>query len=154
MSKPIVTNGAMIKCDKSCSLTPGAPVPDSGVFPEGAPGSLLIPPVNKAMSNKKPVANILDNKPMANITPFQMSCQSKSNPTVISASASATAAASGVKMFVPAPCIPSIASPWSAGSSSCKLCNSSLVTMDSTLKCTMGGTIEITNSSAQNTKIN
>ena len=154
MSKPIITNGAMIKCDKSCALPPGAPVLDSGTFPEGATGSLLISPANKTMSNKQPVANIFDNKPMVNVTPFQMSCQSKSNPTVISASASATAAAAGTKMFVPAPCIPTIASPWSSGSISCNLCNTSLVTMDSTLTCAMGGTIKITNSSIQNTKIN
>lgn len=154
MVKPIVTNGAMLKCDESCALPPGVPVPDSGNFPEGVLGSLVVLPTNKTMSDKQPIANILDNKPMLNINPFQMSCQSKTNPTVISASASATAAAMGVKMFVPAPCIPTIVSPWNSGSSSCKLCGSSLITMDSTLTCTMGGTIKITNSSAQSTKIN
>ena len=121
MSKPVVTNNSMIKCDKSCSLPPGVPVPDTGTFPPGAPGSLLVLPTNMSMSNKQPIANILDNKPFTNIVPFQLSCQSTTNPTVISASASATAAAMGVKMFVPAPCIPSIASPWSSGCSSCKL---------------------------------
>ncbi len=144
----------MIKCDKSCALPLGVPVPDSGTFPEGVPGSLVVLPTNKTMSNNQPIANIFDNKPMLNINSFQMSCQSKTNPTVISASASATAAAMGVKMFVPAPCIPAVPSPWGSGSLSCKLCGFSLVTMDSTLTCTMGGTIKIINSSAQNTKVN
>lgn len=152
--KPVVTNGAIIKCDKSCALPPGVPIPDSGTFPEGLPGSLVVLPTNKTISNNQPIANIIDNKPMLNINPFQLSCQSKLNPMVMSASASATAAAVGVKMFVPVPCIPTIVSPWRSGSTSCKLCNFSLITIDSTLTCTMGGTIKITGSSTQDTKIN
>ena len=153
MTSKVITNGALIKCNQSCSLPPGVPVPDSGTFPAGPPGSLVILPNNMVFSNKQSVANINDNKPNVNIPPFIMSCQSKSNPTVISASASATAAAAGVKMFVPAPCIPVIPSPWSPGSQSCKLCKLSLITKDSKLQCTMGGTIEISNTVVQNVNI-
>ena len=154
MSSPIITNGAIIKCDKSCALPPGAPVPDTGTFPMGTPGSLVVLPTNMVFSNKQPVANINDNKPNVNVPPFVVSCQSKTNPTVISASAAATTAAAGAKMFVPAPCIPLIVAPWDSGSSSCRLCKLSLTTKNSKLKCTMGGTIEISNSTVQNVKIN
>ena len=64
----------------------------------------------------------------------------------------ATAAALGVKMFVPAPCIPVIPAPWSTGSVSCKLKNLSLLTKDSKLNCAMGGIIEISNPAVQNVK--
>ena len=156
MSSQIITDGTIIKCDQSCSLTPGTPVPDSGEFPPGAPGSLVVLTANMVFSNKKPVANINDNKPNVNIPPFVTSCKSKTNPTVISASAAATAAAAGIKMFVAAPCTPIIPplQSWSSGSPSCNLCNFPLVTKNSTLQCAMGGTISISSSQVQNVKIN
>lgn len=154
MSSQIITNNTMIKCNQSCALPPATPVPDSGTFPMGAPGSLVVFPNNMGLSNKQPIANINDNKPNVNIMPFASSCQSRANPTVISASAGATAASLGVKMFVSAPCIPVIPAPWSVGSVSCKLKNLSLLMKDSKLNCAMGGIIEISNPAVQNVKNN
>ena len=79
MPSSIITNGAIIKCNQSCSLPPGSPVPDSGEFPQGAPGSLVVFPINKLFSNKQPVANINDNQPNVNIAPFISSCKSTLN---------------------------------------------------------------------------
>ena len=152
MANPIV-NGSLIKCDKSCSLPPGAPVPKAPTYPPGLPGNFIVLPVNRVMSGNQPVATIMDNKPFVNITPFQMSCMSQTNPTVQAASASATAAAMGTPMFVPAPCIPSIAGPWSSGCATCKIAKQNLLNSPSKLKCMMGGTITIVSTSAMKVKV-
>ncbi len=152
MANPVV-NGSLIKCDKSCSLPPGVPVLKAPSYPNGAPGNLIVLPINKVMSCNKPVATIMDNKPLVNITPFKMSCMSQTNPAVQIASASATAAAMGTPMFVPAPCIPSIISPWSSGCDACKISNQKLLNSSSKLKCMMGGTITIANTSAIKVKV-
>lgn len=100
-----------------------------------APSSLVVLPQNKVMS-MVPAANILDNKPIANIPPFGM-CTSPANPMVIAA----TAAALGVP--TPMPCIPVTAAPWAPGST--KVTIGKMPALDSTCKlmCNWGGVIQI-----------
>jgi hypothetical protein len=100
-----------------------------------APSSLVVLPQNKVMSTV-PAANILDNKPIANIPPFGM-CSSPANPTVIAA----TAAALGV--LTPMPCVPATAAPWAPGST--KVTIGKMPALDSTCKlmCNWGGVIQI-----------
>lgn len=120
MGAPLVTMGASLMC------TFGA-----------APGTLMVTPQNKTMGSNKPVANIMDNKPMANILPFGM-CMSPSNPTV----ASATAAALGV--LTPMPCIPATAAPWMPGSPTVLVGNMPAVNANCKLMCSYGGVISVT----------
>ena len=152
MANPVV-NGSLIKCDKACSLPPGVPIPRAPSYPPGIPGNLIVPPANRVMSGNQPVATIMDNKLFLNIFPFQFSCMSQSNPTVQTASAAATAAAMGTPMFVPAPCIPTIAAPWSSGCTKCKISNQNILNSSSKLKCMMGGSITVVNTSAIRVKI-
>jgi hypothetical protein len=100
-----------------------------------APSSLVVLPQNKVMA-MVPAANILDNKPIANIPPFGM-CMSPSNPTV----ASATAAAMGV--LTPMPCVPATAAPWMPGN--VKVTIGQMPALDSNCKlmCNWGGVIQI-----------
>ncbi len=116
----LVCMGAMLKCS-------------FGV----APSSLMVLPVNMVNATSKPAANIMDNKPMANILPFGM-CQSMANPTV----ASATAAAMGV--LTPMPCVPVIPAPWVPGSPQVLIKNMPALNNSSKLMCAWGGIIEIT----------
>jgi len=102
------------------------------------PSSLVILPANRVNANKVPAANIMDNKPMANVMPFVM-CTSLANPQV----ASATAAASGV--LTPQPCIPNTVAPWSPGSATVKIGNMPALTNVCTLNCMWGGVITISN---------
>jgi hypothetical protein len=73
-----------------------------------APAALQVLPANRVMAGGAPAANIMDNIPIANVTPFGM-CTSLTNPTV----ASATAAALGV--LTPMPCVPATTAPWTPG---------------------------------------
>ena len=99
-----------------------------------APSSLIVLPANRVMVNNMPAANIMDNKPMANIPPFAM-CQSMANPTV----AAATAAALGV--LTPMPCIPVTAAPWAPGSPTALIANMPALNNDSKCLCNWGGMI-------------
>jgi len=83
-----------------------------------------------------PAANIMANKPMANVATFGM-CSSLANPTV----ASATAAALGV--LTPMPCIPVTAAPWAPGCPTC--INQGMPSLNNTSKlmCNWGGLISI-----------
>ena len=116
----LVCMGAMLKC--SFGMTPS---------------SLMVLPVNLVNATSKPAANIMDNKPMANILPFGM-CQSMANPTV----ASATAAAMGV--LTPMPCVPVIPAPWVPGCPTVLLKNMPALNNTSKLMCAWGGVIEVT----------
>ncbi len=102
-----------------------------------APGSLMVLPKNM-VTTTMPIANIMDNVPMVNILPFAM-CTSMSNPTV----SSATAAAQGV--LTPMPCIPVTAAPWAPGSPTVLVANMPALNDSSTLMCSYGGVIQITN---------
>ena len=97
-----------------------------------APGSLMVIPLSMVMAGGPPAANIMDNKPMANVMPFGM-CQSMANPMV----AAATAAALGV--LVPMPCIPMTMAPWVPGAPTVLLGNMPPLTTSSKLICMWGG---------------
>ena len=102
-----------------------------------APSSLVVLPANKVLT-VTPDANIMDNKPIANIPPFG-TCSSMSNPVV----AAATAAALGA--LTPMPCVPVIPAPWAPGSPTVLIANMPALNSDSKLMCAYGGVIQITN---------
>ncbi|MGC4067266.1 MAG: DUF4280 domain-containing protein [Polyangiaceae bacterium] len=99
-----------------------------------APATLVV--VGKRPMCPTPAANIMDNKPMANILPFGM-CTLPSNPMV----ASLTAAALGV--LTPAPCIPVTAAPWMPGNPKVLVDIFPTLTSESTCMCSYGGVISI-----------
>lgn len=101
-----------------------------------APSSLVVLPVNRVLTESKPAANIMDNKPMVNILPFGM-CQSMANPTV----ASATAAAQGV--LTPMPCVPNTVTPWTPGNPTVLIGGQPSVNNSSKLACMWAGVIEV-----------
>lgn len=101
-----------------------------------APGQLLVAAANVAENT--PLANMMDNKPFANITPIGM-CKSMMNPAV----AAATAAALGV--LTPQPCIPQIPAPWSPPSSCVLIRGKPAALSTSMLNCAYGGVITISN---------
>ncbi|GLR71900.1 DUF4280 domain-containing protein [Agaribacter marinus] len=103
-----------------------------------APSTLIVTPQNKTLADGKPAANIMDNKPIANIPPFGM-CRSLANPTV----AAATSAALGV--LTPMPCIPVIPAPWAPGSPTVLIGNQPALNNSSKCMCAYAGTISITN---------
>ncbi len=123
----IVCSSAMLKCSFGTT-----------------PSSLTVLPTNMVKTTT-PIANIMDNIPMANIMPFGM-CQSLANPMV----ASATAAAMGV--LTPMPCIPVTTAPWAPGSSTVLVANMPALNDSSKLMCNWAGVIEVT--SAGQTTIN
>jgi len=116
-----VCMGAMMKC--SMGMTP-APL-------------TVLPPRNSMIQGLF-VANIMDNKPMANIPTFGM-CRSLANPTV----ASATSAACGV--LTPMPCIPSTVAPWAPGNPQVMTGGFPTLTNTSKLMCMWGGCIDFIN---------
>jgi hypothetical protein len=101
-----------------------------------APSMLSVLPSSMGMAENKPIASIMDFKPMINIPPFGM-CMTPSNPTV----AAATSAAMGV--LTPMPCIPVIVSPWVPGAPAVLVGNVPALTAVSTCMCTWGGVISI-----------
>ena len=101
-----------------------------------APSSLIVLPQNRVMVNNVPAANIMDNKPFANIPPFAM-CQSMANPTV----AAATAAALGV--LTPMPCIPVTAAPWAPPSATVMVGTAPALNNSAKCLCNWGGMISI-----------
>ncbi|MFI3219602.1 MAG: DUF4280 domain-containing protein [Methylococcales bacterium] len=100
-----------------------------------APTPLTVLPINKVLVNM-PAANIMDNKPFLNITPFGV-CTSLANPMV----AAATAAALGV--LIPMPCIPATVAPWIVGKPTVLIGNMPALTSDSKLMCMWAGCISI-----------
>lgn len=114
----VVCSGAMLKCSFGT-----------------APCTMTVLPTNM-VKTATPIANIMDYIPMMNIMPFVM-CTSLSNPTVVAA----TAAALGV--LTPMPCIPLTTSPWSPGASTVLVAGQPALNDSSTLMCTWGGTIDI-----------
>ena len=98
-----------------------------------APSSLIVirPTI---LVSKMPMANIMDNKPIANIPPFAM-CNSVVNP--------ATKRPPPV-FFTPAPCVPVVAAPWAPGVPTVLVDN--MPSLDNTCKamCNWGGVISFT----------
>jgi len=127
----LVTDGAILMC--SFGTTPSGLV----VIPETLPSSLVILPEKTVITSNKPVATIMDNKPMVNIPPFGM-CNSPTNPQV----AAATAAAMGA--LTPQPCIPVTSSPWTPGSSTVMIGNLPALNSTSRCMCAYGGVITVT----------
>src|SRR5687767_9577774 len=93
-----------------------------------APSTFSVLPDKMVNTSNQPAANIMDNKPMVNIKPFG-SCMSMANPTV----ASATASASGV--LTPMPCVPNIPGPWAPGAPTVLLKNQPALNNTSKLMC-------------------
>lgn len=102
-----------------------------------APSTLVVIPQNQVLATT-PAANIMDNKPIANVPPFAM-CQSMANPAV----AAATAAAMGA--LTPMPCMPVLTAPWIVGAPTVLIGNMPALDSNSTLICAFGGVIQITN---------
>ena len=95
---------------------------------------------------KKPAANIMDHKPVVNITPFGM-CNATANPQVIAM----TAAAQGV--HTPAPCLPSTTTPWAPGSPKVLLAKQPALNDKSKCMCMWTGQISVTNPGQQKVKV-
>ncbi len=114
----LVSGGALIQCSFGA-----------------APGTLNVLPVNKVMVMQA-AANIMDNKPILNITPFGM-CSSPANPMV----AAATAAALGV--LTPMPCLPVVAAPWVPGQPKVLVGTFPALSDASKCMCNWGGVIQI-----------
>jgi hypothetical protein len=119
MGKPCAVSGAMITC--SFGLAP----------------STLNVVVPRPTVEGRPVANITDVVPGANIPPFGM-CQSLANPTV----AAATAAALGV--LTPMPCVPAITAPWTPMAPQTLAGGAPVVVAGAQCFCAFAGVISIT----------
>ena len=100
------------------------------------PAKLVVLPDKRVMLAGKPMASIMDYKPIVNITSFSM-CSSLSNPTV----ASATAAAQGV--LTPMPCLPNIVAPWIGGKMDYLISNQPALQNTCKCQCLWGGSISI-----------
>jgi len=110
---------------------------DNIMCPFGAaPAPITVLPMNKVMATSKPMANIMDNKPIANIPSFGV-CTSLTNP----ATASLTAAALGV--LTPGPCLPATPAPWVPGAPTVLVGNMPALTATSTCNCVYGGVITV-----------
>ncbi|WP_395729005.1 DUF4280 domain-containing protein [Nakamurella sp.] len=119
MGKPCAVSGAMITC--SFGLAP----------------STLNVVAPRPTVEGRPLANITDIAPGANIPPFGM-CQSLANPTV----AAATAAALGV--LTPMPCVPVVVAPWTPMAPQMTAGGAPVVVAGSQCFCAFAGTISIT----------
>lgn len=106
------------------------------------PSELKVLPKNKMETSSQPAANIMDNIPMVNIQPFGP-CKSMANPTVASATASATAAAQGVFTLTPMPCVPVFPAPWVPGAPTVMLANMPVLNNTSKLMCAYAGVVTI-----------
>ena len=97
-----------------------------------APASLIVirPTI---LAGTMPMANIMDNKPVANVPPFGM-CNSVANP--------ATKRPPPV-LFTPAPCMPVIAAPWAPGVPTKLVDNMPALDQNCKCMCNWGGVIEI-----------
>lgn len=100
-----------------------------------SPVSLNVLPIPTRVSiSGKQAVNMMDHKPMINISSFGM-CKSPANPAVISL----TAAALGV--FTPAPCVPMTQMPIANVNPTVLLENFGAVHKNSKIICNWGGTI-------------
>ncbi len=102
-----------------------------------APSSMVVLPASMVLT-QTPDANIMDNKPIAEILPFGV-CSSIANPAV----AAATAAALGA--LTPMPCVPVIPAPWVPGAPTVLIANMPALDNNSKLMCAWGGVIQVAN---------
>jgi hypothetical protein len=100
-----------------------------------APATLNVLPLSRTTTGT-PAANIMDNKPVANVVPFGP-CQSLANPTV----SAATAAAMGA--LTPMPCMPNTTAPWVPTAPTVLVGNKPTLTKSSVLVCMYGGAIQV-----------
>ncbi|UQZ87804.1 DUF4280 domain-containing protein [Deltaproteobacteria bacterium Smac51] len=91
---------------------------------------LIVMPDKQVFIDDLPVATIMDHKSGLNLPTFIM-CTTAANPAV--------AANSGA----PAPCVPVLPSPWTAGSVNVKIHDEIILHETSTLNCVYGGLISI-----------
>jgi len=98
----------------------------------------VIHPVKPMRVKGKPVAAMLDHKPIVNIKPFGQ-CQSLANPIV----ASATAAANGKLQKMP--CVPNTTTPWMGCKMNMRIKGNPALLDSSKLTCLWAGVIDITN---------
>lgn len=118
-------------------MPPPVVMGDNIMCPFGAaPAPITVLPMNKVMATSKPMANIMDNKPIANIPSFGV-CMSLTNPMT----ASLTAAALGV--LTPGPCVPATPAPWVPGAPTVLVANMPALTSASTCNCVYGGVIAV-----------
>lgn len=108
-----VSNGAMLTCTM-------------GV----APSTLTVLPVDKVLTENKPMATIMDHKPFVNIAPFAL-CSSPLSPTFIKVSGT------------PGPCVPNLPAPWVSGKPDVMVANKPALTAQCSLMCVYGGSISI-----------
>jgi len=101
-----------------------------------APSTLIVLPKNKTMDENAPMANIGDNAPMVNITPFGL-CNSLANPVT----ASQTAAALGV--LTPGTCTPAPVTSWVPGSPTVHVGGMPALDTNSKCVCVYGGVISV-----------
>lgn len=107
-----------------------------------APATLIVPPASK-VTTTQPIANIMDNKPMANIPSFAM-CNSVANP--------ATKRPPPV-LFTPAPCTPVISAPWAPGSPTVLVGGKPALNNSSKCMCNWAGVISIVNPGTTNIQV-
>lgn len=100
-----------------------------------APATLIVNSQSTVMVASKPMATIMDNKPMANIPTFGM-CSCPANPATVKPPP---------VMFAPAPCVPMITAPWAPGSPTVLAGNFPALNNNSKLICQWGGVISIVN---------
>ena len=121
MGETFVTSSAMIQCTFGTNPCP-----------------LMASPGRMTSLSGKPLLNISDFAPITCIGSFGM-CSAPSNPAVIAA----TAAKLGV--FSPAPCVPSVASPWMPGKPDKMVEGMPALTNQCRNMCIWGGQISFTN---------
>jgi hypothetical protein len=119
-SKLYVCDGAKLKCSMGDKES-----------------TLKILDIDKVYIQGKPMATIMDFKPMVNIQPFGK-CKSMSNPTV----AAATAANKG--RLKPMPCVPNTVAPWTGGKNDVTVNKKPTLLESSKLMCAWAGNITIT----------
>jgi len=101
-----------------------------------APSQLAVLPHRRATHAGRPIATVLDHKPLVNIRPFG-ACTSPANPQV----AAATAAAGGV--LAPQPCVPATATCWTPGSAGRAVVQETALRSLCICRCVWGGTVSI-----------
>ncbi len=117
-----VCSGAKMKCTMGSSQS-----------------SLIVLPTRTIMLHGSYMGNIMDFKPMVNITPFGM-CRSLANPVV------AAATAANLGRLQPMPCIPNTVSPWMNGKTDVILKGQPAMLNNCKLMCMWAGNISLCDS--------